>query len=62
MKKSELLARIVELERQVRELQARPVFVPAPPLVGDPFPWAAPTAPTWPYIVTCETATGITVN
>ncbi len=53
MTKKELLARLDELERRIRDLEARPVYVPVPyaPPPWQPLPWApvaqfAPTA--WP--------------
>jgi len=58
----DLVARIDRLEREVRELQARPVFVPQPYPVITPaqplVPWGGTPAPmSWPSI-TCGTTGG----
>ena len=50
MNNKELLKRVEELERRVRDLEARPVYVPvlipspAPiqPYPGNPAPWVSP--------------------
>ena len=48
--------RIAELERRVRDLEARPVYIgypiPVPALPWVPTPWD-PGTPQPPYIVTC---------
>lgn len=56
MTKKELLARIEQLERRVRDLEARPHVVPASPPLIIPNVWP----PSWPgdpfappYKVTC---------
>lgn len=62
MKKAELLRRIEELERRVRDLESRPFVLPQPVIVpqGVPMPtWPAIPSPTWtepwkpPFEVTC---------
>lgn len=52
MTNKELAAKIAELEKQIRELQARPVYVPVPiqvaPLPPVIYPSVQPTfVPTW---------------
>lgn len=46
MKNADLVKRIEELERQVRELQARPVYIPVAVPMPNVQPWAP--APSWP--------------
>lgn len=57
MTKKELLARIEQLERRVRDLEARPPIVFAPPPVSAPgLGWPAPVVPfdpVNPYKITC---------
>jgi hypothetical protein len=64
----DLEERVKELERQVRELQARPVYVPAPVFVPQPgsspsYPNFVPYSPYNPwwqqYTVTCGGNLGI---
>ena len=51
MTKQELLKRVEELERRVREIESRPmvVYTPAPQPVFPPLPIWQP-----PYVVTCS--------
>ena len=54
MKKSELLARIIELENRVTILQAQLAMQRVPvPVVS---PWTAPAPPWWPPVTICEAA------
>lgn len=55
--------KIEELEKRVRELEARPVFVPMPyyqPIFYPPNPYLPPVQPFWnqpwcaPYVTTCN--------
>ena len=67
MKQADLLKRIDELERRVRDLEARPVYVPVPyyPLqpttpIG-PLPYRAPWEQPW-YVTCGSTTTALTVG
>jgi Zn-dependent protease with chaperone function len=63
MKQSELLKKIEELERRIRELEARPnqIMIPWPvyiPPMPQPNPWVSPyTPPTWCGTSSTETVT-----
>jgi hypothetical protein len=66
VKNQELVRRIEELEKQVRELQARPVYIPVynPPILPQPHspqPWYVPTVWCGPNTAAQPTATyGVT--
>ncbi len=61
MSEQELAKRVDELERRVRDLEARPVYVPVPyyppyaPLPEYPVPYRNPWEPPW--FVTCTAST-----
>ena len=69
MKKKHLAARLDELERRVRELEARPLPMQQPIIVGPPIyapyqpfqPTVAPVYPWWQQ-VTCSPGPSITVS
>lgn len=48
----ELLQKVQDLERRIRELEARPVYVPAPQFVPVPR-YQPPPALSPPWVITC---------
>lgn len=72
MRKRDLAARLDELERRVRELEAQPLPMQAPVIVSPPtyapyIPWwQTTTAPSYPFtypVITCgTTANGVTAT